>query len=172
MSNRIECTHENCNRTFMDDDAMADHAEIVHSFGDMQRSARNSVREKYGRDSYIRDMGEEWLVIEMYNDGDTKLLKVSYSSSEGEVTLGEDEMQVVHRNAYLPASKQESAAIAMASIGVSLTDSAGLASKTSASVGGIHPTNAPHSFAQEESAGGDPTVCTDCGRRKGHSIHS
>jgi hypothetical protein len=114
---RIACTHEDCTRQFIDQAALHEHAEAVHTFGDLQRLVGDTVREKFGRKydrlsqtsavyTYVVDLAEDWAVFEAEGEGGSGLFKVTYAIADGVVTLG-DPVEVRRRTVYEPVKKQD-----------------------------------------------------------------
>lgn len=180
IMSRIECTYEDCGRTFIDKAMMEDHSEIVHTLSDLRRAASQAVREAHGKRSYLMDMGPDWVVFEaeLEEDDDRSygLFKTSFTHSDGKISLGESMTEVERKTAYVPVAKQESASLAMASIGIILSDAlvvtdSALARGGKTAINGTPPSDTPHEFAQEGPMA-DPKNCTGCGRRRGHPIHS
>lgn len=177
---RIECTYEDCTRTFIDEAMMEDHSEIVHTLSDLRRAASQAVREAHGKRSYLMDMGPDWVVFEAEIEDDDRdysygLFKTSFTHSDGKVSLGNSMTEVERKTAYVPVTKSDTASATLDRIGITLSDALvvdrafALGGKTS--INGNPSADTPHEFAQEEPMA-NPKHCTDCGRREGHPIHS
>lgn len=96
----LKCKRVDCDRQFLDQASMADHAEAVHTFSDIERVVSDALREKHGTGSgstvgnrtyvWISDIAEDWVVFTVDKpNGDMDLLRSSYSIVDGEVNLGE-----------------------------------------------------------------------------------
>lgn len=118
MSHLIECKHEDCARTFVDQASMYEHAEAVHTFDDVRRLVSEAVRETYGRQgdhratppvpsiwTWIEDLAADWVVFQHEEGNETHLMKASYSIVDGKVTLGEP-TEVRRRTVYEPVNKE------------------------------------------------------------------
>ncbi len=116
-STHMPCTHEGCGRLFIDQATLHEHAEAVHTFGDLQRLVSDAVREKYGRKydrlsqtaavyTYVVDLAEDWAVFEAEGEGGSGLFKVAYAITDGAVSLG-DPVEVRRRTVYEPVKKQD-----------------------------------------------------------------
>ena len=67
-----------CDRTFRSEDALADHAETVHTFSDMQRLVSDRVRETYGGERvyvYVEEMSTDWVAFSVEKSNDQNLYK-------------------------------------------------------------------------------------------------
>lgn len=109
-----------CDRAFLHEDLLLEHAEAVHTFDDIQRLVSEAVREKYYvRGDYkadppvpsvwawVQDLAEDWVVFSVEKDGDTTLYKASYSITDSVVTLGSP-TEVQRRTVYEPVNKESS----------------------------------------------------------------
>lgn len=109
----IACKAEGCERHFISDVAMLDHAAAVHSFDDIRRLVADAIRDKYNRKgdyranpsipsvyTWVADLAEDWVVFE-YEDTGADTWKASYSIVDNVVTLGEP-IQVARRTIYEP----------------------------------------------------------------------
>ena len=107
----ISCPGRNCQRMFIDVDALADHAEAVHTFDDIRQMVSEEVRDKYGRQGdykavppipsiyvWVSDLAQDWVVYTI-DDGECTQYKASYSITDTQVTLGEP-TEVVRRTVY------------------------------------------------------------------------
>jgi len=117
MTTTIECP--DCDRTFLHEDALFEHAEAVHTFDDIQRMVSEAVREKYYRRgdykadppvesiyAWVSDLADDWVVFQVEKGGDSTLYKASYSIIDAAVTLGAP-TEVVRRTVYEPVKKEE-----------------------------------------------------------------
>jgi len=122
----IMCHDPECSRTFLDFVRMADHADAVHTFSDIEELVRDAVREKYNRDgdrtavppvsyryAWVRDLSTDWVVFELSESGSNRerqtLFKSSYSLVDGVVTLGEP-VEVVRKTVYEPVAQSTTGA--------------------------------------------------------------
>lgn len=104
----ISC--QECDRKFLDVAAMHDHAEAVHTFSERRQLVSTAVRSVHGKDAYLVDVADDWLVFDTFSeeDGGYKLLKQSYSMTpNGDVTLSGEPVEVVRKVSYVPAPKVE-----------------------------------------------------------------
>ncbi len=99
-------------RSFTDEDGLAEHAEAVHTFSDIESLVQEAVREKYYKPgnykasppvasvwAWTRDIAQDWVVFVVETEGDSDLFKASYSITDGAVTLG-DPVKVKRRTVY------------------------------------------------------------------------
>lgn len=97
----ITCTHEGCGREFLSDSAAFDHAQAVHTFGDIQRVVQEALRQTFGREGnynttpsipweycWINDIADDWVVFDIENGPSEGLWKVSYALTDADVTFG------------------------------------------------------------------------------------
>lgn len=152
-----------CTRQFLDETALLDHAESVHTLGDRRDLVNKAVRAVHGKGAYMVDLSDDWLVYDIYDDEfGYRLYKQSYAlDDKGNVKITGDPTEVIRRTAYIPAPKVETASASLAAIDIALSSAAK----------GVPPSDAPHQFAQEEPSF-DAAICTDCGRHKAHPIHT
>lgn len=151
-----------CSRHFMDGAALVEHAESVHTLGEKRSLVSRAVREVHGKDSFLVDVSDDWLIYDSYDSesGRYLLYKQSYSmDASGTVKISGESVEVIRKIAYIPAPRVESAAVTLGTLDIALK----------VAQAGIPPQDAPHSFAQEDPA--NPFVCTDCGRHKTHALH-
>lgn len=183
----LECAHEDCNRKFIDEATLHDHAESVHTLSERRALVSKAVRSIHGQDSYLVDLSDDWLVYDQYSNGMGYLLyKQSYSlDSAGNVKLKGDPSEVVRKVSYIPAPKIETAELTLESIGISFAtnqarersvvaptlaaqaDAASLGSQTTVEASKAK-SQTPHKFAPQPS---NPTVCSVCNRAKGDKLH-
>lgn len=115
----MDAADADCARSFLDFEAMVDHAEAVHTFDDIRAMVSEEIREKYNvRGDYratppvpsvwawVADLADDWVVFELDGDGDSKLYKASYSILDNKVTLGEP-VEVVRRTVYDAVNSSE-----------------------------------------------------------------
>lgn len=158
----IECP--TCPRQFLDEAALTDHAEAVHTLSERRSLVSRAVRAAHGKDAYMVDLSDDWLVYDKYDEStrEYRLYKQAYSlDASGNVKITGESKEVVRKIAYIPAPKVEVASASLSTLDIAL----------STSINGVPPSDAPHEFAQEDPAF-DPNICTDCGRHKVHSIHT
>ena len=113
----IDCRDAECTRVFLTEQAMADHAEAVHTFNDQRQLVQDALKDAYGQKSnyeqkipgiyvWIRDQAADWVVFEREGSG-TDLWKVGYViDGENKVTFGEP-VQVVQRTIFEPVKDSE-----------------------------------------------------------------
>lgn len=162
MSSNIKCP--TCPRQFLDEAALNEHAESVHTLSERRSLVGRAVRAAHGKDAYMVDLSDDWLVYDQYDEStrEYRLYKQSYSlDSSGNVKISGDAKEVVRKIAYIPAPKVEVASSTLQTLDIAL----------STSIRGVPPSDAPHEFAQEEPAF-DPNICTDCGRHRVHALHT
>lgn len=151
-----------CPRTFMDEASLSDHAESVHTLSEKRSLVSRAVRAAHGKEAYMVDLSDDWLIYDIYAEGEYKLYKQSYAlDPSGNVKITGESKEVVRKIAYIPAPKVEVASLSLQTLDIALATS----------VMGVPPSDAPHQFAQEDPTF-DPNVCTDCGRHKVHAIHT
>ena len=113
----IDCPE--CDRAFLTEDLLFEHAEAVHTFDDIQRLVSEVVLEKYHERgdyranppvpsvwAWVQDLATDWVVFSVEKDGDTTLYKASYSITDGAVTLGEP-TEVRRRTVYEPVKEKD-----------------------------------------------------------------
>lgn len=151
-----------CPRQFMDEASLVDHAESVHTLSEKRALVSRAVRATHGKDAYMVDLSDDWLIYDIYAEGEYKLYKQSYAlDNSGNVKISGDPKEVVRKIAYIPAPKIEVASASLSVLDIALATA----------VMGVPPSDAPHQFAQEDPAF-DPNICTDCGRHKVHALHT
>lgn len=167
----LGCSHEGCARQFTDQAALLDHAEAVHTYSERRQLVSMAVRTAHGKDSYLLDLADDWLVFDTYDEsaGGYKVFKQSYSmDAKGNIKLAGGMMEVVRKISYVPVPKIEIAQ----KLGISYaTEQARARPAELAAIGGVPVADSPHDFAQEDPSF-SPNVCTDCGRHKVHFIHT
>lgn len=103
----IDCPE--CERAFLHEDRLADHAESVHTFSDIERLVSERVREAYGQKpdattsvyTWVVDMSTDWVVFTVEKSNDANLYKASYVLVDNQVTLGTP-VEVLRRTVYEP----------------------------------------------------------------------
>lgn len=188
----LECSHEGCARKFVDEATLHDHAESVHTLSERRSLVSKAVRTIHGKDAFLIDLSDDWLVYDSYADGMGYLLyKQSYSlDASGNVKLSGDPSEVVRKVSYIPAPKIETAAATLETIGVYFgtdqarapRDARAVAADETASVLGSQTTvelnatakylakaNQPHAFKAQTD---NPSVCSVCDKNKGDRIHA
>lgn len=110
---RIDCPEDDCGRLFLNEDQLYEHAEAVHTFGEIRLLVSQAAREKWGGGAgpdrawvWVDDLANDWVVVEVEEGGSQKLLKASYSITDNRVTLGEG-TEVVRRMVYEPVGTKE-----------------------------------------------------------------
>lgn len=102
-----------CERaSFATRDSLEDHAEAVHTHSEVHELLRKAIREEHGKDNFLRDAADDWVVWASYADdpNDDKLLKASYTISDnGAVTLGKP-VEVRRKTSYPQVPGGEEAA--------------------------------------------------------------
>lgn len=132
MSNHA-CTDTSCERTFLNEAALTEHAQRVHvkektieraealmTFDDTRKIVHEYIREEFGRTgdykasppiqsiwTWIEDMASDWVVYTVEEGNDSTLYKASYSIVDGVVNLG-DATEVRRRTVYEPVKKADS----------------------------------------------------------------
>ena len=111
----VTCPEEGCERAFLHEDGLLDHAESVHTFNDIERILSEHIREKHskpstreeaGTYSWISDIAEDWVVFTVEKPKDISLFKASYTIVNEVVTLGEP-VEVRRRTVYDPVKKEK-----------------------------------------------------------------
>lgn len=178
----MECSHEGCSRKFVDEATLHDHAESVHTLTERRSLVSKAVRTVHGKEAFLVDLSDDWLVYDVYSEGMGYLLyKQSYSlDAAGNVKLSGDSSEVVRKVSYIPAPKIETAESTLAALGIVLGDNANFtprtkaepATETAASQATVELSKAKsqtaHKFAPQQN---NPTVCAVCNRAKGDTIH-
>lgn len=111
----LDCPEEGCERKFLNKATLADHAEAVHTFSDIERAVSEAVREKFGKDNgpnlpriyaWVNDLADDWVVFTIEAPNQCDLMKASYVFDEanGTVTIG-DPVEVVRKTVYEPVKK-------------------------------------------------------------------
>lgn len=106
----IDCPE--CERAFLHEDGLLDHAEAVHTFSDVERVVNEAIREKFGKKRtaadknyiyvWVNDMAEDWCVFTVEGNAASTTYKVSYALGGDDnltVTLGEP-YEVRRRTVY------------------------------------------------------------------------
>jgi len=103
----VTCTAEGCGRTFLDQAALNDHAEAVHTYDERRQMVRLAIQ-AFLKDKltisrtiwvYVRDMTDDWAVFEV--DGSDDLLRITYTVSDGgTVAIAGDPVKVRARVVY------------------------------------------------------------------------
>lgn len=97
-------------REFLDENALYEHAEAVHTFDDTRKLVNEKVRETYKQKGdyklnipyiycWVEDMATDWVVFRVEKGEDSTMYKASYSITDTTVTLG-DPYEVVRRTLY------------------------------------------------------------------------
>ena len=113
----VACRDEACEREFLTEQAMQDHAAAVHTFDDIRQMVQDKVRDVYGQKSdyknnvpgiytWIRDIADDWVVFEREVSPGADLYKASFSIVDSVVTLG-DALPVQRRTVYEPVKDGE-----------------------------------------------------------------
>jgi hypothetical protein len=102
---RTVCPAPGCDRAFLSVDQLEDHAEAVHTFGDVERLVSEAVREKFGRRGdyqanppipsiycWVNDIATDWVVFTV-EGGDTQIKETLYKApytvaEDGKVSIG------------------------------------------------------------------------------------
>ena len=108
----VACRDDACEREFLTEQAMQEHAEAVHTFNDQRQIVQDALRDTYGRKYdpttkvesiyvWIRDQADDWVVFEREGSG-SDMWKVGYViGPDNDVTFGEA-VQVVQRTVFEP----------------------------------------------------------------------
>jgi hypothetical protein len=108
------CIHCDCDRTFVTDEAALDHANLVHTFREIEEAVSLAIRAKYGREStptapsiwtWVNDLSDDAVVFSVeQGNGPNSLYASTYSINEdGAVELG-DPIEVKRKTVYVPIS--------------------------------------------------------------------
>lgn len=108
----ISCTRNDCERAFLTEDQLADHAEAVHTFSDVERIVNEAVREKFGKKRtasdknyiyvWVNDLAEDWCIFTVEGNAASTTYKIPYTLGADDnltVTLGEP-YEVRRRTVY------------------------------------------------------------------------
>lgn len=123
----LECEHEGCNRKFMDAAMLHDHAASVHTLSEKRSLVSKAVRTIHGRDSFLIDLSDDWLVYDVFEENSGYVLyRQSYElDNAGNVKLKGNPSEVVRKVSYIPAPKVETAESTLSSVGITFaTDDA------------------------------------------------
>lgn len=106
----IDCPE--CERAFLHEDVLLDHAEAVHTFGDVQRIVSEAVRERFGKKRtasdknyiyvWVEDLADDWCVFTVEGNAVSTTYKIPYTLGGDDnlsVTLG-DPYEVRRRTVY------------------------------------------------------------------------
>jgi hypothetical protein len=101
MTLTLTCAEFGCHRTFVTDEALSDHAAVVH-FNEIRTLVGDQIKDEFG-DSYIEDMTAEYVVFECYMEGEGySLYQATYEiADDNTVTLG-DCSEVIRSVSYSP----------------------------------------------------------------------
>lgn len=138
----LECEHEGCNRKFVDEAMLHDHAESVHTLSEKRSLVSKAVRTVHGREAFLIDLSDDWLIYDVFEEGGYTLYRQNYElDNAGNVKIKGDPTEVVRKVSYVPAPKVETAASTVASLGI-----------TFASKGATAPRGASIQEAPDETA--------------------
>lgn len=108
------CKHQSCDRTFVDEALLQDHADSVHTYSQIETAVRDAVRAKWNRDStpstpsvyaWVNDLTDTWVVFSVETASVNGLFQVDYLIDEaGTVTLGDAPVPVERRVIYVPVA--------------------------------------------------------------------
>lgn len=111
-----ECPEDECDRAFLTEDALSDHADSVHTYDEIQRAVGKEVRSRFARPgslgvpsvfAWVVDISDTWVVFTVENEGGENLYRSDYTMDDsGKVTLG-DPTPVVRKIVYVPAPKDD-----------------------------------------------------------------
>jgi len=106
----IDCPE--CERAFLHEDGLLDHAEAVHTFSDVERIVNEAVRERFGKKRtasdknyiyvWVNDLAEDWCVFTVEGNAASTTYKIPYTLGGDDnltVTLG-DPFEVRRRTVY------------------------------------------------------------------------
>lgn len=115
---QVTCADEGCERAFLTDAAMEEHAAAVHTHSDIRSMVGDALRDAYGRRGdyrvkpsipsiyvFVVDIADDWVIFEVDSMG-SDLWQVSYSIVDSKVTLGEA-FQVLRRTVYDPVANSD-----------------------------------------------------------------
>lgn len=187
----LECSHEGCARKFVDEAALHDHAESVHTLSERRSLVAKAVRTVHGKEAFLIDLSDDWLVYDVWSEGQGyTMYRQSYKlDNAGNVTISGDPSEVVRKVTYIPAPKVETAAATLETVGVYFaTDHARVPRGTRRAVGDetasvlgsqttvelntaayLAKANKPHAFKAQQD---NPSVCAVCNKSKGDRIHN
>lgn len=119
----MDAADADCARSFLDFEAMVDHAEAVHTFDDIRAMVSEEIREKYNvRGDYratppvpsvwawVADLADDWVVFEASQGSQCDNYKCGYSIVDNVATLGEIS-EVRRRTVWEPVGANEPAGI-------------------------------------------------------------
>lgn len=111
-----ECKDAACERAFINQDLLTEHAAAVHTFDDTRQLVATALREKYGVGIgmasklpyeqrtyiYLRDLAQDWVVFDMEPGGsEAKMMKVGYAvDDKGEVAFVGEPVEVLKKTVY------------------------------------------------------------------------
>ncbi len=110
------CPVEGCGRTFIDAALLNDHADSVHTYGELNDMLRSAVREAYtptgpGSNTcwiWIRDFTDPWVVFSLEDTNGDTLYQANYSVSGEEISF-ETPVEVEVRTTYVQVGGSSSA---------------------------------------------------------------
>lgn len=107
------CPDPLCERAFLDVALLHEHAEAVHSFGDIRQILSQAVQEKFGRKNdpqatppkggvwtCVVDLADDWVVFSASGDQREYLLKATYTMDADDVVKFAAPQEVVRRTVY------------------------------------------------------------------------
>jgi hypothetical protein len=111
-NNLLACPLDGCERAFLNQDRLTEHAEAVHTFSDVERIVNEAVREKFGKKRaandknyiyvWVNDLAEDWCVFSVEGNAASTTYKIPYTlggDNNLTVTLGEP-YEVRRRTVY------------------------------------------------------------------------
>jgi len=96
------CDELGCHRTFLSEQALSDHAAVVH-FNEIRSLVEGACQDMCKDSCYVADMTAEYVVFECYMEGmGYKLMQCTYEiADDNTVTLGEA-AEVIRITTYEP----------------------------------------------------------------------
>jgi hypothetical protein len=108
----IDCPEDDCDRAFLHEDQLEEHAEAVHTFSDVERIVNEAVREKFGKKKtaadknyiyvWVNDLADDWCIFTVEGNAVSTTYKIPYALGADDnltVTLGEP-YEVRRRTVY------------------------------------------------------------------------
>lgn len=116
------CSEAGCGRSFLDIASLSDHADNVHTYGELQDTLNEEVREAFGCPSdpmtgtpgcytWVRDFTDTWVVFSVSDgSGDNDIYQVDYTldATGTDATFGTP-VEVIIKTTYVPAPADDDA---------------------------------------------------------------
>lgn len=110
---RYACDHADCDRSFLSEELLAEHAAEVHTYRELDELLREELRDTFGAESnpqmgqmgvwiWIKDFTDTWVVFSAEMGGESAIFQVDYTiDANDKVTFG-DPVEVEEVTTYVP----------------------------------------------------------------------